>query len=114
MAAKDHVAVRLDPPTLERLDILREVLSTDWHEATQSDVLRAVIFSGLKCSRKSTPRGSPRSRSAATATSATRRPRSRAAAERRKRTKKGRADAAERRPRHSAGRSAGCAAGRLS
>jgi hypothetical protein len=48
MAAKDHVAVRLDPPTLERLDILREVLSTDWHEATQSDVLRAVILSGLK------------------------------------------------------------------
>jgi hypothetical protein len=48
MAAKDHVAVRLDPPTLERLDILREVLSTEWHEATQSDVLRAVILSGLK------------------------------------------------------------------
>jgi hypothetical protein len=48
MAAKDHVAVRLDPPTLERLDLLREVLSTDWHEATQSDVLRAVILSGLK------------------------------------------------------------------
>jgi hypothetical protein len=48
MAAKDHVAVRLDPPTLERLDILREVLSTEWHEATQSDVLRAVILGGLK------------------------------------------------------------------
>ncbi len=52
MAAKDHVAVRLDPPTLERLDILREVLSTDWHEATQSDVLRAVILSGLKMLEK--------------------------------------------------------------
>ena len=52
MAAKDHVAVRLDPPTLERLDILREVLSTDWHEATQSDVLRAVILSGLKLLEK--------------------------------------------------------------
>ena len=48
MAAKDHVAVRLDLPTLERLDLLREVLSTDWHEATQSDVLRAVILNGLK------------------------------------------------------------------
>src|SRR5262249_4129822 len=48
MAAKDHVAVRLDPTTLDRLDILREVLSTDWHEATQSDVLRAVILNGLK------------------------------------------------------------------
>ncbi len=52
MAAKDHVAVRLDPPTLERLDILREVLSTEWHEATQSDVLRAVILSGLKLMEK--------------------------------------------------------------
>lgn len=52
MAAKDHVAVRLDPPTLERLDLLREVLSTDWHEATQSDVLRAVILSGLKLMEK--------------------------------------------------------------
>ncbi len=52
MAAKDHVAVRLDPPTLERLDVLREVLSTEWHEATQSDVLRAVILSGLKLLEK--------------------------------------------------------------
>ena len=52
MAAKDHVAVRLDPPTLERLDVLRGVLSTDWHEATQSDVLRAVILSGLKMLEK--------------------------------------------------------------
>jgi hypothetical protein len=52
MAAKDHVAVRLDPPTLDRLDILREVLTTDWHEATQSDVLRAVILSGLKLLEK--------------------------------------------------------------
>lgn len=52
MAAKDHVAVRLDPPTLERLDLLREVLSTEWHEATQSDVLRAVILSGLKFMEK--------------------------------------------------------------
>jgi hypothetical protein len=52
MAAKDHVAVRLDPPTLERLDLLREVLTTDWHEATQSDVLRAVILTGLKLLEK--------------------------------------------------------------
>jgi hypothetical protein len=52
MAAKDHVAVRLDPPTLERLEILRELLSTEWHEATQSDVLRAVILSGLKLLEK--------------------------------------------------------------
>jgi hypothetical protein len=52
MAAKDHVAVRLDPPTLERLEVVREVLSTEWHQATQSDVLRAVILSGLKLLEK--------------------------------------------------------------
>jgi hypothetical protein len=28
------------------------VLSTEWHEATQSDVLRAVILSGLKLLEK--------------------------------------------------------------
>ena len=49
---RKHVAVRLDTPTLERLEILREVLSTDWHEATQSDVLRAAILSGLKSLEK--------------------------------------------------------------
>ncbi len=48
MPAKDHVAVRLDDATLERLDLVREVLSTDWHEANQSDVLRAVILGGLR------------------------------------------------------------------
>ena len=52
MAAKDHVAVRLDPATLDRVDIMREVLSTDWHEATQSDALRALILSGLKLLEK--------------------------------------------------------------
>lgn len=52
MAAKDHVAVRLDTPTLERLDALRDALSTEWHEATQSDVLRAVILTGLKSLEK--------------------------------------------------------------
>ncbi|APR84706.1 Hypothetical protein A7982_10055 [Minicystis rosea] len=34
------------------MDILREVLSTEWHEATQSDVLRAVILNGLKLLEK--------------------------------------------------------------
>lgn len=52
MAAKDHVAVRLDPSTLERLETLREVLTTEWHEATQSDALRAVILTGLKVLEK--------------------------------------------------------------
>src|SRR4051794_19659674 len=44
---KDHVAVRLDGDTLSRIDALKDVLSTAWHEATRSDVLRAVILNGL-------------------------------------------------------------------
>ena len=48
MSPKDHVAVRLDNPTLERVDSLKEVLSTPWHEATRSDILRALILTGLE------------------------------------------------------------------
>lgn len=47
MSPKDHVAVRLDNLTLERVDALKEVLSTPWHEATRSDILRALILTGL-------------------------------------------------------------------
>ena len=43
----EHAAVRLDTETLERLDALRPCFSTFWHEATESDVLRAVIVAGL-------------------------------------------------------------------
>jgi hypothetical protein len=48
MSPKDHVAVRLDNLTLERVDALKEVLSTPWHEATRSDILRALILTGLE------------------------------------------------------------------
>jgi hypothetical protein len=48
MSPKDHVAVRLDNLTLERVDALKDVLSTPWHEATRSDILRALILSGLE------------------------------------------------------------------
>ena len=48
MSPKDHVAVRLDNLTLERVDSLKEVLSTPWHEATRSDILRALILTGLE------------------------------------------------------------------
>jgi len=48
MSSKDHVAVRLDNPTLTRVDALKGVLSTPWHEATRSDILRAVILAGLE------------------------------------------------------------------
>lgn len=47
MSPKDHVAVRLDNLTLERVDALKDVLSTAWHEATRSDILRALILSAL-------------------------------------------------------------------
>ena len=48
MSPKDHVAVRLDNATLVRVDALREVLSTEWREATRSDILRALILKGLE------------------------------------------------------------------
>jgi hypothetical protein len=38
----------LDNLTLERVDALKDVLSTPWHEATRSDILRALILSGLE------------------------------------------------------------------
>lgn len=40
--------MRLDSDTLSRVDALKDVLSTAWHEATRSDVLRAVIITGLQ------------------------------------------------------------------
>jgi hypothetical protein len=44
----EHTAVRLDAETLARLRALREPFSTFWHEATTSDILRAVIIAGLE------------------------------------------------------------------
>jgi hypothetical protein len=46
MATK-HVAVRLDEPTLAQVDALIPALSTPWHKAKRSDVLRALIHAGL-------------------------------------------------------------------
>jgi len=48
MSPKDHVAVRLDTATLSRVDALKHILSTPWHEATRSDILRAVLLIGLE------------------------------------------------------------------
>jgi hypothetical protein len=44
---KQHVAVRLSPELVARLDALIPRLSTEWHEATRSDVLRALLLKGL-------------------------------------------------------------------
>lgn len=42
-----HTTVRLDKKTLERIEALRKLLSTDWHTATMTDILRAMIRVGL-------------------------------------------------------------------
>jgi hypothetical protein len=47
-SAKILVAVRLDPHQVAQVDALIPVLSTPWHGATRSDVLRAVVIHGRK------------------------------------------------------------------
>jgi hypothetical protein len=42
-----HVAVRLDPETVARVDALLPGLSSPWHVAKRSDALRALILAGL-------------------------------------------------------------------
>jgi hypothetical protein len=54
MATK-HVAVRLDEPTLARVDALIPGLSTPWRKAKRSDVLRALIHAGLEAQSRSGP-----------------------------------------------------------
>jgi hypothetical protein len=54
MATK-HVAVRLDEETLARVDALIPTLSTSWHRAKRSDVLRALIHAGLESSARLGP-----------------------------------------------------------
>jgi hypothetical protein len=45
---KIHIGVRLDPEHVAQVDALIPALSTPWHGATRSDVLRAVVIRGLK------------------------------------------------------------------
>jgi RNA:NAD 2'-phosphotransferase (TPT1/KptA family) len=42
-----HVSVRLDAETLARVDALASFFSTEWHTATRSDILRALIRDAL-------------------------------------------------------------------
>jgi hypothetical protein len=44
---KGHVAVRLDPATIARLDGVLELYALPGRVATRSDGLRAVILAGL-------------------------------------------------------------------
>jgi hypothetical protein len=45
---KGHVAVRLDPETIRRLDALLGLYALPGRAATRSDGLRAVILAGLE------------------------------------------------------------------
>ncbi len=45
---KGHVAVRLDPPTIARLDALLSLYILPGRTPTRSDGLRAVILAGLE------------------------------------------------------------------
>ena len=45
---KGHVAVRLDPVTIARLDALLALYALPGRAATRSDGLRAVILAGLE------------------------------------------------------------------
>jgi hypothetical protein len=46
--SKDHVAVRLEPELVVKIDALAKELATEWHQAKRSDALRLVIIRGLK------------------------------------------------------------------
>jgi Arc/MetJ-type ribon-helix-helix transcriptional regulator len=48
MVGKNHVSVRLDPPTLARVDALIPQVSVGRRSATRSDVLRALIVRALE------------------------------------------------------------------
>ncbi len=43
-----HVAVRVDPAVVARIDALIPLLSRTWHKASRSEVLRKLIMSGLR------------------------------------------------------------------
>jgi hypothetical protein len=42
-----HVSVRLDGPTMARVDSLGPIFSTKWRPATRSDILRGLILHSL-------------------------------------------------------------------
>jgi hypothetical protein len=50
-----HVAVRLDPATIDRVDALVPALTTPWRQATRSDVLRMLVLAGLETKEGASP-----------------------------------------------------------
>lgn len=51
-----HVAMRLEPALIERVDALAPSLSTPWFKAKRSDVLRALIHEALPILEKNAPK----------------------------------------------------------
>lgn len=56
---RGHVAVRLDEPTIARLDALLHLYALPGRAATQSDGLRAVILAGLDMEERRAQAGGP-------------------------------------------------------
>jgi hypothetical protein len=56
---RGHVAVRLDEPTIARLDALLHLYALPGREATRSDGLRAVILAGLQIEESRARREGP-------------------------------------------------------
>jgi hypothetical protein len=54
---RGHVAVRLDEPTIARLDALLPLYALPGRDATRSDGLRAVILAGLQIEESRARRG---------------------------------------------------------
>ena len=47
MTAGIQIAVRLEPDLLKRIDAVAPKLSTEWRQASRSDVIRALIMKAL-------------------------------------------------------------------
>jgi hypothetical protein len=60
MVAGIQIAVRLDPELLARIDAIAPKLSTEAHEASRSDVIRALVKRALPLYEESEPEHKPR------------------------------------------------------
>jgi hypothetical protein len=45
---KINIAARVPAPIVERLDALSSALSTEWHDASRSEVVRAALTKGIE------------------------------------------------------------------
>jgi hypothetical protein len=61
-APKGHVAVRLDPPTIARIDALLPLYELPGREPCRSDALRGVVLVGLEAEERRARRRARRAR----------------------------------------------------